>query len=108
MIFGVYGNWVGDNKLVRVLKMLKDVKIIDYVKDVNKKIIYINPLFSNRNLKIHPGIYKRFKTQLDGVLEEKEIKYLELLTFNDKDSGALILKDKPKTIRGERYVEKYL
>ena len=79
--------------LNRVLKVLKGVDIIDYDKKEGKIIIYINPLFGNRNLKIHPEIYKRFKTQLDSVLDEKEIRYLELLTFNDKESGTLVLKN---------------
>ena len=79
--------------LNRTLKNLKELEIIDYERKGDKKIIYINPLFSDRNLKIHPEIYKRFKTQLDNVLEEKEIKYLELLTYNDEENGTLVLKE---------------
>lgn len=79
--------------LNETLRELKRHRIIDYRTDNGNKIIYINPLFSERNLKIHPEIYIRFKEELDDVLSDKEIMYLELLTGGDIDSCTLILSE---------------
>jgi hypothetical protein len=79
--------------LSRVLTELKKHGIIEHKRKDGKKIIYINPLFSTRNLKIHPELYKRFKDSLDEVLSPKEVKYLELLTFKDSDRGSIVVSE---------------
>ena len=82
-----------ESALSRVLRDLKKYNIIDYKREKGKKIIYINPLFSNRNLKIHPELYRRFKDDIDEVLSDKEIKYLEMLTFSDSENGTIVIED---------------
>ncbi len=79
--------------LSRTLRDLKKYRIIDYSKTGKNKIIYINPMFSDRNLKIHPEIYLKFREDLDKVLEPKEVKYLQMLTNGDYNFGVLTLDD---------------
>lgn len=77
--------------LNRTLKELKDNRIINYRRENGKKIIYINPLCSERNLKIHPEIYRMFKDELDEVLSDKDKLYLNMLTFGDENSATLTI-----------------
>ena len=83
-----------ESSLSKFISKLKSLKIIS--EDVRKKeyrTIYINPLFCNRAMKIYPNLYKAFKEQIDDVLSEKEIKYLQLLEEEMK-GGALTFKTK--------------
>ena len=80
------------NTLNRSLKELKDLGVIDYRRKDSKKVIYINPILSDRGLKLHPEVYIRFKEDIDKVITGKESRYLELLCSDD-GFGCLILSD---------------
>jgi len=83
-----------ESSLSKFINKLKKLNII--AEDIRKKeyrTIHINPLFCDRNIKIYPELYKAFKEQLDGVLSDKEIRYLELLE-NELKGGSLTFKTK--------------
>jgi hypothetical protein len=83
-----------ESSLSKFISKLKKLGIVS--EDIRKKdyrTIYINPLFCDRNVKIYPELYKAFKSQLNDVLSDKEVRYLELLE-EDMKGGSLTLDTK--------------
>ena len=73
---------------------LKNCNIVaEDIRKKNTRTIYINPLFCDRNIKIYPDLYKAFRDSLEGVLSEKEIKYLALME-EDMKGGSLTIDTK--------------
>jgi len=79
--------------LNRSLSKLKKNKLINEELIESKRIIYINPIYVVKNLKITPTTYKFFKEDINKFLTEKEIRYLEMVTYDDKDAGVITLEN---------------
>ncbi len=73
------------------LKTLRDAGLISDSKEGKLRIIYINPFYADRNLKVTPEVYVRFKDSLDTVLTPKVQKFLTLSNYSDIESSSLIL-----------------